>query len=46
MADDLARHFGTKVQIHRKGKKGQVIIEFFSDDDLDRLLQLLKKTAT
>ena len=41
-ADDLARHFGTKVQIQRRGKKGQVIIEFFSDDDLNRLLKLLK----
>jgi ParB family chromosome partitioning protein len=43
MADDLARYFGTKVQIHRKGKRGRVIIEFFSDDDLDRLIQLLKR---
>ena len=42
-AEDLARHFGTKVQIQRRGKRGKVIIEFFSDDDLNRLLGLLKK---
>lgn len=42
LADDLSRYFGTKVQIQRKGKKGKVEIEFYSDDDLDRLLALLK----
>jgi ParB family chromosome partitioning protein len=42
LAEDLARHFGTKVMIKRRGKKGKVEIEFYSDDDLDRLLNLLK----
>ncbi|MCJ7771814.1 MAG: ParB/RepB/Spo0J family partition protein [Desulfobacterales bacterium] len=42
IADDLARHFGTKVQIIRHAQKGKVEIEFYSDDDLDRLLGLLK----
>lgn len=41
LADELSRHFGTKVQIRRQGKKGRIAIEFFSDDDLDRLLGLL-----
>lgn len=40
--EDLARHFGTKVLIKRRGQKGKVEIEFYSDDDLDRLLNLFK----
>ncbi len=40
VADDLSRRFGTKVQIKRRGKKGRLEIEFYSNDDLDRLLQL------
>jgi len=42
VADDLARYFGTKVQIIKRAQKGKVEIEFYSDDDLDRLLGLLK----
>ncbi len=41
VADNLAHRFGTKVRINRRGKKGKVEIEFYSDDDLDRLLHLL-----
>jgi ParB family chromosome partitioning protein len=44
IADDLSRRFGTKVQIKRRGQKGRVEIEFYTDDDLDRLLSLLKPT--
>ncbi|MDY6903572.1 MAG: ParB/RepB/Spo0J family partition protein [Thermodesulfobacteriota bacterium] len=43
LADNLSRSFGTRVQIKRKGKKGKVEIEFYSDDDLERVLELLKK---
>ena len=42
VSEDLSRQFGTRVRIQRKGKKGRVEIEFFSDDDLDRLLGLLR----
>ncbi|MCP4690806.1 MAG: ParB/RepB/Spo0J family partition protein [Desulfobacterales bacterium] len=42
IADELSRHFGAKVQINRRGKKGKVQIEFYSDKDLNRLLELLK----
>ena len=42
VSEDLSRHFGTQVRIQRKGKKGRVEIDFFSDDDLDRLLGLLR----
>jgi ParB family transcriptional regulator, chromosome partitioning protein len=43
IADELSRTFGTKVQIRRRGQKGKVEIEFYSNDDLDRLLQLLNR---
>ena len=43
VADDLSGRFGTKVKIKRRGQKGRVEIEFFSNDDLDRLLGLLKQ---
>ena len=44
LSDDLSRHFGTKVQIKRRGQKGTVVFEFYNNDDLDRLLNLLKHT--
>lgn len=43
LAQDLSRIYGTKVAIHRKGRRGRVEIDFFSDDDLDRLLNLLQR---
>jgi ParB family transcriptional regulator, chromosome partitioning protein len=42
LCEGLSRHFGTKVQIKRNGKRGRVEIEFYSDDDLERLLELLQ----
>ncbi|MFQ5788294.1 MAG: chromosome partitioning protein ParB, partial [Thermodesulfobacteriota bacterium] len=40
--DDLFHLLETKVSVHQKGKKGGVIeIEYFDDEDLDRLLDLL-----
>ena len=43
LADDLSLRFGTKVQIKRRGQKGKVEIAFYNNDDLDRLLSLLKQ---
>ena len=43
LADNLSRTFGTKVQIKRRGKKGKLEIEFYSNEDLDRLLELLNQ---
>ncbi len=43
LADDLSRHFGTKVVIKRRGQVGRVEIEFYSDDDLDRLIARLRQ---
>jgi ParB family chromosome partitioning protein len=39
VAEDLTRRLGTKVQIQRRGRRGKVMIEFYNDDDLDRLLK-------
>lgn len=44
LADDLSRHFGTKVVIKRRGPAGRVEIEFYSNDDLDRLIERLRQT--
>ncbi|MFA6009844.1 MAG: ParB/RepB/Spo0J family partition protein [Desulfobacteraceae bacterium] len=44
LSEKLSRDFGTKVQINRKGRKGKVEIEFYSDSDLDRVLALLGKS--
>jgi ParB family chromosome partitioning protein len=45
LAEDLSRHFGTKVQIKKHGNKGKIEIEFYNNDDFDRLLQRLKQTT-
>jgi ParB family chromosome partitioning protein len=42
IAEDLSRHLGTKVIIRRIGQRGKVEIEYYSDDDLDRLIRLFK----
>lgn len=38
----LRERFGTSVEIKKSRKKGKIEIEFFSDDDLERLLELLE----
>jgi ParB family chromosome partitioning protein len=45
LADELSRQLGTKVKIKRRGKKGKVEIEFYNNDDLDRLIGLLRQTS-
>lgn len=41
LADELKRALGTKVAINRRGRKGTIVIHFYSDDELGRLLDLL-----
>ena len=41
LEDNLKRSLGTKVEIKKRGKKGSVVVHFYSDDELDRLLELL-----
>ena len=43
--DRLIRHFGTKVNIARRGKRGKIEIEFYSDEDLQRILDLFLKSS-
>jgi ParB family transcriptional regulator, chromosome partitioning protein len=43
--DNLRNHFGAKVQIKTAEKgKGQIVIPFSSDEDFNRLLDLLEKS--
>ena len=42
LVNDLQNSLGTKVAIKRKGKKGRIIIEFYSDDELGRLVERLR----
>jgi ParB family chromosome partitioning protein len=44
LAEDLSRHLGTKILIKKDGKKGKVEIEFYSNDDLERLIDRLRQT--
>ena len=44
LAEDLSRHFGTKIMIKKHGQKGKVEIEFYNNDDLDRLIHRLRQT--
>ncbi|MEA5082786.1 MAG: ParB/RepB/Spo0J family partition protein [Lachnospiraceae bacterium] len=43
---DLKAILGTKVKLKSKQNKGKIEIEFYSDDDLDRLLGLIKKAES
>ena len=35
----LQQHFATRVEIHPGAEKGRIVIEYFGNDDLDRLLR-------
>ncbi len=39
--DRLKRSLGTKVELQKKGPRGRIILHFYSDDELDRLLEAL-----
>ena len=43
LSENLKAALGTKVSIHQNGKnKGKIEIEYYSDDELDRLYELLR----
>ena len=44
--DELKGIFATKVKVTQKKNKGKIEIEYYSDEDLDRLLVLMKKLET
>ncbi|MCQ2550955.1 MAG: ParB/RepB/Spo0J family partition protein [Clostridia bacterium] len=41
--EELKKALGTKVAINKNGKKGKIEIEFFSNEELERILDLLEK---
>jgi ParB family transcriptional regulator, chromosome partitioning protein len=41
LEDKLIQALGTKVRIEHKGKKGKIEIEYYSLDELDRILEIL-----
>lgn len=43
VVEDLKRSLGTKVEIKRRGKVGKIVIHFYSDEELDRLLERLSE---
>jgi ParB family chromosome partitioning protein len=40
---DLRRVLGTKVTLHHNRKKGKIVIEYYSLDDLDRILEIIRR---
>lgn len=44
LEDELRRTLGTKVQVKLKGKGGKIEIEFYSMDELDRLVELMRNS--
>ncbi|PIW59931.1 MAG: hypothetical protein COW13_04070 [Candidatus Omnitrophica bacterium CG12_big_fil_rev_8_21_14_0_65_50_5] len=42
LEENLQRALGTKVQIFAKKKKGKIVIEYYSAEDLDRIVQIIK----
>ena len=40
--EDLRQVLGSKVNLSHKGKKGKIEIEYYSKDELERLIELLK----
>jgi ParB family transcriptional regulator, chromosome partitioning protein len=41
LVDGLRQSLGTKVEIRRQGRQGSIVIHFYSDEELDRLLERL-----
>lgn len=39
--EHLTQYFGTQVKIHRGKKKGKIEIDYYGDEDLERILELL-----
>lgn len=43
LVEELQRALGTKVKIIARGKRGKIEIEFYSRDELDRIIDLLRR---
>ena len=42
LEDELSEYVGSRVTINSKGKNGTVEIEYYNEDDLDRIIELLR----
>lgn len=42
LVSDLATHWGTKIALKNAGKKGKLIIEYYGEEDLARLIERLQ----
>ena len=40
----LMRSLGTRVRLHTRGQKGRIVIEFYSPNELERLLERLRRS--
>lgn len=45
LQDSMRKYLGTKVHITQKGKKGKVEIEYYSLEDLERIVEAILKNA-
>jgi ParB family transcriptional regulator, chromosome partitioning protein len=43
LGDSLRQHLGTKVNINPKGKRGKIEIEYYSFEDLERIVETILK---
>jgi hypothetical protein len=43
LVDDMKRVFRTKVKLIGNSTKGRITIDYFSQDDLDRVFDLIEK---
>jgi ParB family chromosome partitioning protein len=41
LQDSLRQHLGTKVRIQATGKKGKIEIEYYSPEDLERIVETI-----
>jgi ParB family chromosome partitioning protein len=45
LQDSLRKHLGTKVRITPKGKRGKIEIEYYSHEDLQRIVETILENA-
>lgn len=43
LEENLSSVFGTKVKIHHNKNKGKIEIEYYSNDDFDRIMNMIKR---
>ena len=46
LQDKLRQHLGTNVSIHHGPKRGRIEVEYYGDDDLQRILSIIGVSAT